>query len=331
MLFGLDIASLRLALRQLVAIRGPISLVRSDRGTNFVAAAADAPDLDLAALGREAAVGDMRWELLPAAAPHAGGVWERPVGLVKRALDGALAKLCGKLLTVDELTTLLQEAAAVVNRTPLWSVSSDPTDPAPLSPAQLLTLKQSPAASAADLCEGDLAAYGPRRWRRVQWLADAFWRNWRLFYLTDLHRRNKWRLPGRSLRVGDVVLLRDRSIKHAEWPAGIIEDVFPGSDGLVRRVAIRVAGRQGSAGGHGRFLRPVGEVVLLLESDAPAPTDPATGPAHAACGPAPAVADRAAGLGDVASPAPSEPSDSEVDAGSPGPASAPCRPRIRRL
>ena len=255
---SMDASALRLALRRLVAVRGPVSLVRSDRGTNF-AAVASAPDsLDIGPTGETC-----RWELNPAAAPHTGGVWERQVGLVKQALAGCLASTAGRFLTGPEFHTLLLEAAAIVNRTPLWSVQTDPGDPSPLCPENLMTLKPTPTSTIPNLSPHDLLAHGPKRWRRVQALADHFWTQWRRSYLTDLHLRSKWLRPARGAAVGDVVLLREPATKRSEWPFAIVTEVLPGSDGLIRKVALRVPNRQGTAGEAGQFIRHVSQIVLL--------------------------------------------------------------------
>ena len=68
--------------------------------------------------------------------------------------------------------TLLLEPATVVNNTPLWTVSSDPSDPLPLSSATLLTLHEHPNAAPRDtFIESDFDSYGPRRHLRVQYPA----------------------------------------------------------------------------------------------------------------------------------------------------------------
>ena len=44
-------------------------------------------------------------------------------------MEGSLAQTKGRTLNRDELSTYLQEAARIVNHTPMWEVSSQPTDP----------------------------------------------------------------------------------------------------------------------------------------------------------------------------------------------------------
>ncbi|KAF2346438.1 hypothetical protein FHG87_022806, partial [Trinorchestia longiramus] len=100
---------------------------------------------------------------------------ERKIGTLKNAMATSLARAGSHNLSRDDLSTFFQEAASIVNNTPLWGVSSDPNDPCPLSPAMLMTMK-SPDDSAGTFSDADLLAYGKRRWRRVQFLANCFWK-----------------------------------------------------------------------------------------------------------------------------------------------------------
>jgi hypothetical protein len=123
--------------------------------------------LDLTSVKGKLSMLNCQWIFNPPHASHFGGVWERKIGLVRRALDAALLQLRLRKLTYDELHTFLLEAAAVVNSIPLWSVSDDPNDPLPLTPSLLLTMKAAQPASAPDSEPQDLIAIGPRRWRKV--------------------------------------------------------------------------------------------------------------------------------------------------------------------
>ena len=117
----------------------------------------------------------------------------------------------------------------------------------------------------------DVHAYGPRRWRRVQALADAFWQGWQQHYLGELQARRKWASVRPSLKVGDLVLVRDKTAKRNEWPLGRVESVRTSADGLVRSALIKVA-RSGAAGRIklGFYTRPISELVLLMS---PEPND----------------------------------------------------------
>nr|XP_034322379.1 uncharacterized protein LOC117688425 [Crassostrea gigas] len=136
------------ALKRFVAIRGPVTQFRSDRGTNFVGALEDltidaefiekGPVLDFLSNNRTT------WKFNPPHAPHMGGVWERLIGTVKRILNAMLLQRHGRNLTHEELTTFMSEICAIVNNRPLMDVSCDPDSPHLLTPSMLLTMKTSP-------------------------------------------------------------------------------------------------------------------------------------------------------------------------------------------
>ena len=84
------------------------------------------------------------WELNPPKASHFGGIWERKIGSIRRILDASLLELGSRKLSRDELYTLFQEAACIINNTPLYEISNCPNDPFPITPSMLLTLKDNP-------------------------------------------------------------------------------------------------------------------------------------------------------------------------------------------
>ena len=67
--------------------------------------------------------------------------------------------------------------------------------------------------------------------------------------------------------VGDVVLVKDSNIftKRNGWPLALVEEVFPGNDGLVRHVKLRVAYKQLDKTRH--LSRPISKLVLLVGAD----------------------------------------------------------------
>ena len=83
------------------------------------------------------------------------------------------------ILLLPRVGALLQEAGSMVNNTPLDEISCDPTEPFPVSPAKLLTLREDLSLKNEVYSEDDLLQYGKRRWRRCQFLADQFWQHWK--------------------------------------------------------------------------------------------------------------------------------------------------------
>ncbi|XP_062594607.1 uncharacterized protein LOC134256029 [Saccostrea cucullata] len=130
------------ALRRFIALRGNVSLFRSDRGTNFIGATED--------LGIDVTKGPVKnfldkskivWTFNAPHSSHMGGVWERMIGLTRRVLDSLLLGPKGKNLTHEVLSTLMAEVTAIINSRPITTISNDPEVPFVLSPAMLLNQK----------------------------------------------------------------------------------------------------------------------------------------------------------------------------------------------
>lgn len=103
------------------------------------------------------------------------------------------------------------------------------------------------------------------QWKRVQYLADVFWRRWRIDYLQSLQSRRKWIEPSDNLSEGDIVLLKDKQVNRLSWPMGIIVKVFPSSDKLVRKAEVQIARTiDNNCVKKYNFVRPVTELVVLL-------------------------------------------------------------------
>ena len=254
------------AFRRFVARRGPVRLLRSDRGTNFVGGRSELEnaitEMDTEKLKRGLLRHDCEmttFEMNVAHASHMGGVWERMIRSARAALDGVLRSQCQQGGFDDEmLRTFLTEAEAIVNSRPLTYLNqtpSDSSDPQPISPMQLLTLKSRVVLPppGAFLRED---VYSRRRWRRIQALADEFWRRWRADFLPTLQRRQKWTKAEPNLRIGDVVLVVDDDAPRSRWPLGRVVDAHESADRLVRKVTVRVRGST--------YDRPIHRLVKLM-------------------------------------------------------------------
>ena len=264
-LSSLETTTFRLALRRFFALRGNCTRIRSDHGTNFIGAKNQMEmDVDITSIKQEALKSGCTWELTPPAASHFAGVWERKVGSVKRVLDGSMLQSKNSILSRDELCTLLQEAACIVNNTPLSEVSNDFLDPFPLSPASILTLRENPnPPPPGAFSQDDLLQYGKRRWRRIQFLADEFWKRWRANFISNLQQRNKWKFPKTNLKINDVVLIKDKGPRNS-WPIGRVSEVKFSEDNLVRSVTLQL---RPTAKGSARILeRSIHDLVLLVPS-----------------------------------------------------------------
>ena len=157
----------------------------------------------------------------------------------------------------------MTEAENVINSRPLTVEGlSNPASPEPITPNHLLTLKSQvvlpPSGSFKQL---DL--YSRKRWRQVQYLANQFWIRWRREYLSLLHKQQKWNVPQRDSREGDIVLLLDDALPRNQWPLTQVTKVFPSKDGFVHKVQLTLI----QDGKRKQLQRPIHKLVLLLERE----------------------------------------------------------------
>jgi hypothetical protein len=75
------------------------------------------------------------WQFIPKRAPWYGGFWERLIGLTKMTMKKVLGRT---FVSLTSLQTIVTEIEAVLNDRPITHMSSDISDPEPLTPAHLL-------------------------------------------------------------------------------------------------------------------------------------------------------------------------------------------------
>ncbi|XP_073831801.1 uncharacterized protein [Musca autumnalis] len=79
------------------------------------------------------------------------------------------------------------------------------------------------------------------RWQRVKALNQRLCLRWKEEYLKELTKRNKWKNPEESVKVNDMVVIKEDNIPPNEWRLGRVTKVLPGVDQLVRVVEIRTS------------------------------------------------------------------------------------------
>ena len=238
--------------------------LRSDNGTNFVGADNEFQkaynEMDHSKISNFLLTEKCDWVRLEKNTPeasHTGGVWERQIRSVRSILTSLLHEH-SDILTNDSFQTLLAEAELIVNSRPLTTDTNDPDSPA-LSPIQLLTLKSKVVLPPPGEFQRE-DVYCRKRWRQVQYLSNLFWSRFRKEYLQNLQLRNKWTHPKRNFMVNDIVLLRDGAVSRQQWPMAKVIQTFPGTDGLVRSVELKVPSATKT------LKRPIQKIVLLVEA-----------------------------------------------------------------
>lgn len=258
----METSSFICALRRFISIRGPPSILRCDRGTNFVGGKSELDhalhEMDHKAIANYANEQNCEWLFNPPHASHFGGIWERQIGTVRRVLDAMLLQLGPSQLTHELLVTLMAEVTGIVNSRPIATLPSDVDQPQPLSPNMLLTMKMRPLLSPPGVfTPQDL--YSRRYWRRAQYLADQFWTRWKREYLQAQQSRSKWNKQHPNLAVGDIVIMKEDTHRN-QWPLGRIVEAVKSEDGKVRkaRIAIWKSGQKKC------YFRPISELVLIM-------------------------------------------------------------------
>ena len=214
----------------------------SDNGTNFVSVSRDLRDLvsaiDHDKIQQMTSKKRMSWKWNPPAAPHFSGVYESMIKSAKRAI---FAVLGDAEVNDEELEAIFIGVESLLNSRPLTAMSGDPNDDRVLTPNHFLI-----GQIGGDFVPEsvDTEPFNPRkRWRRLQELTRHVWNRWMKEYLPQIGSRQKWYFRNDNLRVGDVVVVIDPGTVRRQWNVGRIEQTYPGPDGLVRVVDVRVNGK----------------------------------------------------------------------------------------
>ena len=192
---------------------------------------------------------------MPPRAPHFGGLWEAAVKAMKLHLRKTISP---HHLRWDELYTVLTQAEATLNSRPIAPMHSEETSEGSyLTPGHFLIGRPLRAPPQERPSTGKTSNL--RRWELVSRLSNDLWRQWIASYLSSCAQRSKWLRPGRQLAPGDLVYVRDETLKTQDWPIAIIQEIHPGDDNQVRAVSIRCKGKS--------YLRSVHRLIPLITDD----------------------------------------------------------------
>ena len=196
---------------------------------------------------------EIQWRFNPPYASHFGGVFERLIGAAKQALYHALPAHFA--LTLEELATAFAAVEGILNSRPLAYVSTDPQDPQPLTPNHFLY-----GSSSRQIISLDEALTITKRWTVLQKATEIFLRRLQQLLRPHMQLATQKRAAGRNLQVGDIVTFFMPSA-NKKWPLARVEETYPGRDGHVRVLQLRLSGAAQDAK---MLKRDVGEVALLL-------------------------------------------------------------------
>jgi hypothetical protein len=244
------------ALRKFIARRGIPCIIFSDNAKAF-----KATHIQLMKLYSDVCP---EWKFSVPRAPWHGGWWERLVGVVKSALRKSVGI---KSLTLAELEACLIEIEACVNSRPLTSIGENPQDIVQLTPSQFLIgrshMYAKPNVSEVNYDLGKVSLVS----RKIlhDSMVTQFWDIWSKEYIRNLPVLGKNEKVN-EIKEGTLVLVKDEGRPRLTWPLGLITQLCPGRDGVVRTVKVRSGGSE--------FLRPVQNLHLLeyFQNSTPPPS-----------------------------------------------------------
>ncbi|KAK5979541.1 hypothetical protein GCK32_011489 [Trichostrongylus colubriformis] len=252
---------LLLALRRFFARRGVPSRITSDNGPSFILGeeilrqAIQTVTSDGCFLSNMAKKG-IEWTTITPYAPWQGAVYERLIKSVKQSFYKTIGN---RILTVDELVTIMTEVEGSLNSRPL-TYQGELYDIKPLRPTDFIVKDMELAYPFENLREDDEdTPYLPSaeqiqlQTRRqaeaalasTQKLTERFWATWQKTYLDDLRESHKLRMDNKRTgtkppRIGEVVLLADPNLPRYSWRMGRITELKEGSDAEIREAVVRM-------------------------------------------------------------------------------------------
>lgn len=269
---GLNVEAFLECFGRLTARRGPCKELFSDNGTTFTGA-----NNELSRVLREwensfpeQALSEMgtTWRFITPGAPFKGGIWEAAVKTFKHHLKRVLGD---RIITIDQMYTLVVQIEACMNARPLFAQSDDPMDTNPITPAHLVigrsTLQRPLTENLMQTEENRLTLWGLQ-----QRLYQQFWHSWRHDYIAAMQLRNKWYKIQYNLKESDMVLLQDENSPPSKWPVGRIVSVQKSADQLVRSAEVRIPVMKKDKDGKMKvdttiLNRPIQKLCILLPDD----------------------------------------------------------------
>ena len=208
---------------------GPVRTFLSDNGRNFTGAGKFLKEQSNILGEQLAEKYGCDWKFIPAHSPWFGGVYERLIKEVKRAIQHILEK---RVIQKIELNIALHDSAHRLNNRPLTHNSIAAEDGLILTPHMLAKGRSGwPLLPGLRTClpvpdhKKDRDVY-----RRGRSIADAIMRKFVSGYLPELTKRSKWLQDKEPMKVGDLVLIIEPNQTRKEWTRGRVTRLYKSRD-----------------------------------------------------------------------------------------------------
>jgi len=247
------------ALRRFMCLHGTPSRFQSDQGDQLVAASKQVHQWDFSDVDNWCKEKKIEWNVVPTGAQHMNGQAERMIGLVKKVL---IQTLENKNCSFNELSTILSEAALIVNSRPIGIAGreGDMEAGGPITPLHLMMGRATIAAPKVTFEDSFSLT---RRLQFVESVKAEFWNKWKAIVFQGLDKSYKWRKEHRDMKVGDVVLLKDETNASSSYRIAKISEVLPTTqDDKIRKVV--VVYKNPNEKDFRRSTRPIHKLVLVV-------------------------------------------------------------------
>ncbi|XP_065899351.1 uncharacterized protein [Dysidea avara] len=197
----------------------------------------------------------IEWKFVVNLAPWMGGLYERLVGITKKALRKVIGS---RHLSEKQLVTVLAEVETVVNSRPLSYVDDDINSSFVITLLSFLTQSHQhfvpDYSTDTDTLFKMTEKFGTseqllERWKSGQRCLIQFWKIWCKDYLLSLRERNQSTLNQvrntfkEKPQIGDVVLIKE-SLPRGQWKVGRICKLIKGRDDAIRSAEVMLPTRR---------------------------------------------------------------------------------------
>ena len=206
------------------------------------------------------------WKFIVERPPWWGGFWQRLIQSVKKWLKKTVGRTS---LDYDELNTVLVETESIINSRPLTYIyGNDQSVSHPLTPSHLINGRQ------ISLLPNDehfeiISTHKTltRRQQHHKRLLEQFAKQWRHEYLLSLRERPTAKSANgnpATVRVCDIVILKNDSTSRAIWKLAKVKELLPGNDVKIRAAIVKVPRINGKS----QLLKRVVQDLIPIEIQA---------------------------------------------------------------
>lgn len=232
-----------MALNRFIYRRGLCHTIVCDNATNFLGARTELKQLaELFSskhhqneIIKSCLSRGITWKPIPPRSPHFGGLHEAAVKSTKYHLLRIVGNAC---LTYEAFYTLLTQVESILNSRPLTSMSSDPNDLECLTAGHFLV--GTPLCAIPEPGDPNEKVLPTARYKFLTSLFSQFWERWSKEYLNELQQRHKWSSQQSNVKLHSLVLLKEDGMPPLKWALGRIVKLYPGEDGVVRVVDVKM-------------------------------------------------------------------------------------------